>query len=122
MPAHHPDAVAVSPAGILGFLLIVAGFRCLLGLVGVLYLIGASGFPLIIPGLLAFVVCIRAGWTLKSVLMRRGLCLSASMWIGSAAAVVAHDTFAHSVFLALTICSFAATDIMLSSMRMEKLP
>jgi hypothetical protein len=119
-PPH--DAVIVSPAATLGHILIVSACRALLGMGVVLWIVGKGALPIVVPGVAAFVTCVRGGWDMDARMARLGLCLSSSMWVGAAAAVVAQYPSKEAIFLAAAITSFALTDVMLATMRMERVP
>lgn len=121
MREHHDKAVIVSPVSTLRHILMVSVFRALIGMIVTVWLIGPEAAPILIPGVTAAIAHLRAGRTLSTQLYRLGLCLSSSMWIGAAAAFVYHDTTGASIFLAAVITTFAVTDIMLSTMRMERI-
>lgn len=121
MRKHANDAVVVSPLSTLRHILMVSVFRALIGMIITIWLIGLEATPILIPGLTAVAAHIKASQTLDTRLYRLGLCLSSSMWIGSASAFVYQYSSGPFIFLAAVITSFAVADIMLSTMRMEKL-
>jgi hypothetical protein len=115
------DAVVVSPAATLEHILWFSALRALVGMVAVLWIVGIGAIPVVLPGLAATITCARAGWSLDPKLARLGLCLSGSMWVGAAVAVLTQGPSGHEAFLAAGIAAFAVTDVMLSTMRMERL-
>jgi hypothetical protein len=97
----------------------ISALRSAIGMTATILLVGNGALPLLLPGVAAIVYFIKGSFEPKSRDSRVGLCLSSSMWVGSAAALVCHETTQHSIFFAAVITSFAVTDIMLASMRLE---
>lgn len=119
-PPHN--AVVVSPATTIAHVLMVSAFRALAGMFGVLWIAGMGASPILIPGILACLACMKAGWSLDPRMARIGLCLSSAMWVGAAAAVLNTHPTHDAVFLAAAIASFAVTDMMMATMRIEQVP
>lgn len=122
MQQPHHDSVIVSPASTLRHILLLASIRAAVGMVCVIAIAGVGALPVVLPGIPAAVACFMGWRTLSMKMVRLGLCLSSAMWIGTAAAVVAHNHTVHSTFLAGSIALFAVADAMFSTMRVERVP
>lgn len=112
----------MSPASTLRRILLLASFRAVFGMVAVVALVGPGALPILIPGIPAVFCCYKAWRHLEIKATRFGLCLSSAMWLGTAAAVVAHDRTPESIVLSGAIAFFAFADTMFSTMRVERVP